>query len=182
MTELSRKAKEISFKENTDLTVNANGVSVEMHIDGSVLVYSNGPVKVLPLANDYSTTASTAPKPGDKMPDGTIYAGVSPDTNKPMYATPADAPLTMTFNEAQEYAAKLYAHGHKDWRVPTKAELNVLFNSRAKIGGFDLTGSDRAGWYCSIAPRSGRRWSKLFKDGYQNYDSENHPTSLRCVR
>src|ERR1039458_10259614 len=32
------------------------------------------------------------PKIGDKMPDGTVLAGISPDTNKPMYATPADAP------------------------------------------------------------------------------------------
>src|ERR1039457_3891244 len=89
------------------------------------------------------------PKVGDKMPDGTVLAGISPDTNKPMYATPADASLTMTFNEAQEYAAKLDAHGHKDWRVPTKAELNVLFNNRAAIGGFDKTGLYPAAWYRS---------------------------------
>jgi len=61
----------------------------------------------------------------DKMPDGTIYAGLSPDTGKKMYAMPADAPLTMSFNEAADYAAKLDAHGHRDWRVPTKAELKV---------------------------------------------------------
>src|SRR5258708_5641271 len=56
--------------------------------------------------------------------DGTVYAGVSPDTGKDMYATPADAPLTYTFNQAMEYAARLDAHGHQDWRVPTKDELN----------------------------------------------------------
>src|SRR5271163_4912245 len=89
------------------------------------------------------------PKVGDKMRDGTVLAGISPDTNKPMYATPADASLTMTFNEATEYAAKLDAHGHKDWRVPTKAELNVLFNNRAAIGGFDISGSTPAGRYWS---------------------------------
>src|SRR5580704_12929695 len=88
---------------------------------------------------------STEPKLGEKMPDGTIYAGISPDTNKPMYATPADVPPTMTFNQATEYAAHLDAHGHKDWRMPTKAELNVLFNNRAAIGGFDLSGNDPAG-------------------------------------
>jgi hypothetical protein len=49
--------------------------------------------------------------------------GISPNTNKPMHATPADASLTMKFNEARVHAAKLDAHGHKDWRVPTKAEL-----------------------------------------------------------
>jgi hypothetical protein len=33
---------------------------------------------------------------GDKMPDGTIYVGISPDTGNAMYTTPADAPLTYT--------------------------------------------------------------------------------------
>jgi hypothetical protein len=44
------------------------------------------------------------------MRDGTLYAGVSPDTGKAMYATPMDAPLSYTFNEAQEYAENLDAY------------------------------------------------------------------------
>ena len=91
-------------------------------------------------------------KIGDKMPDGTVFAGISPDTGKPMYAAPADAPLTMKFNQATVYAAKLDTHGHKDWRVPTKAELNVLFNNRAAVGGFNVTGSNPASWYWSASP------------------------------
>src|SRR5712691_7330547 len=89
-----------------------------------------------------------------RMPDGTVYAGISPATNEPMYATPNDAPLTYTFNQAQKYAAKLDAHGHHDWRVPTKGELNVLFQNRAAIGGFDESGSDPAGWYWSSSQDS----------------------------
>lgn len=91
----------------------------------------------------------------NKMPDGTIYAGISPKTNKPMYATPADASLTMTFNDAQKCATRLDAHGHKDWRVPTKVELNVLFNNRAAIGRFDVTGSYPYGLYWSASPGNG---------------------------
>jgi len=123
------------------------------------------------------------PKIGDKMPDGTVLAGISPDTNKPMYATHADASLTMTFNEAQEYATKLDAHGHKDWRVPTKAELNVMFNNRAAIGGFDVTGSNPAGWYWSASPDTKwLAWGQRFSDGYQNnYDKGSH-SAVRCVR
>src|SRR4051794_158598 len=52
----------------------------------------------------YVEPAPREPEPGDKMPDGTIYAGISPDTGKPMFAASADAKLTMTFNEAKEYA------------------------------------------------------------------------------
>src|SRR5689334_12641709 len=68
--------------------------------------------------------------PGDRMPDGTIFVGISPKTQQPMYATPADAPLRMTWEEAMKYAARLDAHGHRDWRVPTKAELNLLWENR----------------------------------------------------
>src|SRR5262249_13943526 len=72
--------------------------------------------------------AIAEPKPlqiGDVMEDGTKYAGISPDTSKPMFVTPDDAPLTMKWKEAKDYAANL------GMRLPTKGELNVLFNNRA---------------------------------------------------
>ena len=123
------------------------------------------------------------PKVGDKMPDGTVLAGISPDTNKPMYVTPADASLTMKFKEAQKYAAKLDAHGHKDWHVPTKAELNVLFNNRAAIGGFDISGSDPAGWYWSASPLSKwNAWCQRLSDGAQYYGNKGVHLSVRPVR
>jgi hypothetical protein len=34
------------------------------------------------------------------MPDGTVYAGVSPDTGQPMYTTFDDAPSTMKWKKA----------------------------------------------------------------------------------
>ena len=51
--------------------------------------------------------------------------------------------------EAEKYAKGFEGHGHKDFRVPTKNELSVLFNNRAAIGGFNVTGSIPAGWYWS---------------------------------
>jgi hypothetical protein len=121
--------------------------------------------------------------PGDKMPDGTIYAGISPDTNRPMYATPADAPLTMKFNQATDYAAKLDAHGHRDWRVPTKNELNVLFNNPATIGGFNVIGSNPAGWYWSATPGyEWDAWCQRLSDGLQSSNLKANRLSVRCVR
>ena len=128
-------------------------------------------------------TDSAEPKIGDKMLDGTVFAGISPDTNKPMYVTPAEASLTMTFNDAQKYAAQLDAHGHQDWHVPTKAELNVLFNNRAAIGGFNVTGSDPAGWYWSASPDdTWGAWGQRFSDGHQFNDNKGSHSSVRCVR
>ncbi len=122
-------------------------------------------------------------KPGDKVSDGTIYAGVSPDTGKEMSTTPVDAPLTMTFNQAADYATKLDAHGHNDWRVPTKAELNVLFSNRAAIGGFNQTAST-LGWYTSANQNCDFDvWGQQFTDGRRGFCLNKFlSSSLRCVR
>jgi hypothetical protein len=129
------------------------------------------------------------PRIGDRLPDGTIYAGISPDTNKPMHTTPADASLKMTFNAAQKYAKRLGtlfhktgAFSHKDWRVPTKAELNVLFNNRAAVGGFDVSGSLAAGLYWSSSHADhGTVWSQRFSDGFQ-VGIDGPRLSVRLVR
>jgi hypothetical protein len=123
------------------------------------------------------------PKIGDKMPDGTVFAGISPETNKPMYVTPKDASLTMMFNDAQDYVAKVDAHGHRDWRLPTPAELNVLFNNRAAIGGFEVTGSNPSGWYWSSSQNNNwHAWGLRFSDGLQNNDHKHNLSSVRPVR
>jgi hypothetical protein len=96
-----------------------------------------------------------------------------------MHTTPKDAPLTLTFDQAAKHASKLDEHGHKDWRVPTKAELNVLFRNRAAIGGFDTTGSDPAGWYWVIFAR----WQQTRgSSASQHSNYRDGASALRCVR
>jgi hypothetical protein len=136
-----------------------------------------------PVCGTNQKETAMTPQIGEEMPDGTIYAGISPVTNKPMYAAPADASLTMTFNQAKEYAAQLDAHGHQDWRVPTKEELKVLFNNRAAVGGFNLSGADPAGWYWSSSQLfKWNAWGQRFSDGFQNSYLKDDHSSVRCVR
>ena len=121
-----------------------------------------------------------------KLSDGTIYAGISPDTKKPMYAMPTDAPLAMTFNEAADYATRLNQErclGHDDWRLPTRNELNVLFRNRAAIGKFDTSGAEHTGWYWS-STRASRwaAWEQRFDDGDQIAYDKLDPSSVRLVR
>lgn len=132
--------------------------------------------------DDAKPEAGTAHQVGDKMPDGTLYAGASPDTGKAMYTTPGDAKLTYTFNQAQKYAEQLNAHGHKDWRVPTKGELSVLFKNRAVIGGFNETGLYPAGSYWSSSQDDDVALLQRFSDGDQTSGMIHSPASLRCVR
>ena len=169
-----------------DVAVSVNGALIEVHPDGSIDAYTDAAVKLHSTSNDSaeaSPTTAAGPKVGDRMPDGTIYAGDSPGTGKPMYTTLADAPLAMTFNKATEYAKALDMHGHRDWRLPTKAELNVLFNNRASIGGFNLSGSYPAGWYWS-GTQYGERyaWEQRFSDGSQKDPYKVDHSSVRCVR
>src|ERR1022692_2660770 len=121
---------------------------------------------------------------GEVTPDGTVYAGVSPETGQAMFTTAADAPATCTFNEAQDYAAKLDANGHLDWRVPTRDELNVLYQNRAAIGGFEESGSEPVGWYWSSSQYDyNTAWGQRFCDGKQFYlNLKNTDSSVRCVR
>jgi len=136
---------------------------------------------------------------GQRMPDGTIYAGNSPETGEAMYTTPEDArmnkswwmrgsdPLTFTFNQARKYAAKLVAHGHDDWRVPTRAELRVLFENKAAIGGFNNIPLNRRHLnnYRSSDERKGwAGWILNFREDNSRplYDYKNNGYALRCVR
>jgi hypothetical protein len=66
--------------------------------------------------------------------------------------------------------------------VPTKAELNVLFEHRAAIGGFDLTGSAPAGCYWSSSRSVNNAWAQRFSEGPQSGYFRYGHSSLRCVR
>jgi hypothetical protein len=120
------------------------------------------------------------------MTDGTVYAGLSPNTHKPFYTTSADAPGVYNWSKGGQYCRALQASGHQDWRIPTKDELNVLYkNQHAGVlnGTFNETGSHPAGLYWSVSQNyyydAG---AQRFSDGVQSYDAEDHVSSLRCVR
>jgi hypothetical protein len=82
--------------------------------------------------------ADTPAAIGEKVSDGSVYAGISPSTHTPMYTTPADAPGPYTWDQGKAYCKMLDTAGHKDWRLPTGPdqgdELNVLFQNRVAIG------------------------------------------------
>lgn len=93
--------------------------------------------------------ATLALLPGTVMPDDTIYAGVSPDTGKDFFVAAHDTRETLDWDQASDYARRSTDHGHHDWRLPTRKELDVLFNNRAAIGGFNKTGHPIDGYYWS---------------------------------
>ncbi len=129
----------------------------------------------------------------DKMPDGTIYAGISPDTHKPIYTTEGKDTPIFTFNEAATMAVLAnegkYLLGYDDWRVPTKNELDVLFQNRDKgalKGTFDETASPTAAsmryWSSTHKYLSNTAWAQEFSNGTQLNLAKFNRSSLRLVR
>lgn len=118
------------------------------------------------------------PSINQKMRDGTICAGRSPDTGEPMYTTLRDERLTCTFNEALERATNL------KMRIPSERELAALLQNSASIGGF----SGGNGWN-----PSGCYWSRqeddslhaqaqCIYDGSRRSALKDENLSLRLVR
>lgn len=94
------------------------------------------------------------PAPGDRMPDGTIFAGVSPASGRRIFVTPEDAPGALPWKAAYRYARDLDAHGHRDWKLPAREELEILYRNRHKGA---LEGTFNA---------SGRYWSSEALSGF----------------
>lgn len=124
-------------------------------------------------------------KMGASQEDGTIFAGISPDTNGPMFAMAEDVEA-LTFNDAQERAARLNlqkAYDHDDWRVPTGKELHVIFNNRAAIKGLDLSGSLVSGWYWSSTEYSANVGEvERMSDGRKSVRIKDFQCPVRLVR
>lgn len=129
---------------------------------------------------------SPTPKIGDRLSDGWIYAGVSPDTGRPFSAYPIDAGV-MSWKEGKEHAALLKRLGHDKARLPTIAELAALWRHSDKgalAGTFNESGAYPEGWYLSSSLHNFKEPFDLrFSDGQQiSMLSRTGKESVRIVR
>ncbi len=120
---------------------------------------------------------------GTRMADGAIFAGISPDTELPIFVAPADEEVLLSFDKAQERAVEKSEEEGREYRVPSASELKMIFNSRAAIGGLNLTGDDPEGFYWSSTEVSdvyGR--CQCFSNGQLHSDLRTSRNSVRLVR
>lgn len=130
-----------------------------------------------------------APAIGARMDDKTVYVGVSPDTGEQLFTTPWDAAIGLDFNAAAACVKAINKQkylGHDDWRLPTKEELNVLYNNADKgvlRGTFDQDPNCPDSWYISSTPGFDNSVScQSFSGGTQATCSRSVKSRLRCVR
>lgn len=179
---------QVVLDDGAEFTVVRGGIRVRFNANGGIDVYGNAPVTLHDApVNDVAPQPQVKAEPqvGDRMEDGTVFGGISPDTNKPMYVRPADESLTMKWKQAMDYAARFEGHGKPvgTFRVPTEGELNVLFQNRAKISGFNETSSGPAGWYWSSTQLDGlNARGQMFSNGTQQWYGKVYRSAVRLVR
>jgi hypothetical protein len=128
-----------------------NGSSVEEQKDGSLLV------KVRENGSTISVKPPPPPPPriktgleaGDVMPDGTIFVAKLAN-GKTLVAAPEDISVGLDFNDAVKRAKKLKVKRKKGFHVPTREELDLLYQHRedgAFAGTYKETGKYPQGWY-----------------------------------
>ena len=63
----------------------------------------------------------------------------------------------------------------KDWRIPTKRELNLIYFQRASIGA-------ASSYWSSTESDIDNAWGQVFSNGNQGRYYKNYPDFVRAVR
>ncbi len=122
------------------------------------------------------TVDPNTPLPGEAMPDGTVYAGVSPSTDRPLYVMPSDLYGEHAWAKAIEIARNQSFGGYKNWRLPTKEELKLLFVNRIAIRGFTT-----AAYWSATENHGGTAWYLGFQSEMLTYTTQRNAHAIRCV-
>ncbi len=71
---------------------------------------------------------------------------------------------------------------YKDWYLPSRYELNLLYQQKTVVGGFNLTsGIYWSSTECTTTPETSA-WEQEFKFGSQHEDDKDMPDQVRCIR
>ncbi|MGL4346564.1 MAG: DUF1566 domain-containing protein [Chitinophagaceae bacterium] len=81
------------------------------------------------------------------------------------------------WNDAVEQCKTSRTGGYDDWRLPTKEELNIMYNKKHIIGNFSPVS-----YWSGTEDGSTRAWAHYFPNGSQNSTPKTIGYYIRCIR
>ena len=81
-----------------------------------------------------------------------------------------------TAGTAADICANLTLGGYSDWFLPSKDELNEMYQNKSTIGGFANN------IYWSSTEYNNGAWLQYFFNGIQNVDGKFYPNAVRAIR
>jgi len=81
-----------------------------------------------------------------------------------------------TGNYAALLCSKYKAGIYKDWYLPSKNELNLLYAQRAVVGNFGATN-----YWSSSEANKGKAWDQEFGGGFQFKDNKSFTLNVRAI-
>ena len=129
------------------------------------------------------STGSTAPAIhtiGESFGGGTVFYttpnglhGLIAETQDQGYSNWYGALNSVSISSNHSTAAQNYT----DWRLPTKNELDIMYQHQALVGGFGF-----AHYWCSTENDGSTGWYLVFVNGNQSYESKGSLNLVRSVR
>lgn len=183
----------------TDGAVTAQGYAVDTNENGEVKLHPLQEGDELQADPSIHRSHPTECSIGDQLPDGWVIAGISPDTGTVFSVEPEDQGLMgyHTWHAGVEHVETLRSEGHrsKDARLPSRKELNVIYNEIVEAGRnnnakMNVNDHSPYGKYWSSKSAAARSpdeeeqaWLQYFSDGNRVADvKENECARVRCVR
>lgn len=142
---------------------------------GGVLIL----IAVLSFALKYMLSGNSDNlKIGDSY-DGGIIFQVGPNGNEIKICAEHDLGF-YNWHEAKEKCDEYSDGGHMDWYLPSKEELNLLFNNLSQKG----LGNFKENWYWSSTETDGQGWEQQFPEGYQQNNGGGNKSNsfVRAIR
>ena len=136
------------------------------------------PVK--PKPNTPANTKSTD-KPAPKFASGQLYQGgyifyINGTGDHGLIVYFKDLP-NLNWEAAQKKCANFKSEGYDDWRLPTKDELNRIYQARTYIGIYS-----KSKYWASTEANKDAGWAQDFKDGLTSQVPKQTSIGVRPVR
>lgn len=176
---------EKTTKENKKHTISGNGFTIEVNTqEKSTILHTGG--------------YHNEPVIGFVDEKGWRYAGISKTTGNRLWVADKDLGI-MSWNTAVTFIQELKSFqgfdGSKQYkanqledsslddggvRLPTRAELNQIYENKADLGKFDS--SDQWYWSSSQEYNKNKAYDQHFQGGGQRLDIKSSESSVRFVR